>query len=331
MEYITQITNKQLNFINDVDLRAVLLDRLQELDRVFLVNANYSTIFGAIGAIEGIFKHISSIYRTEILGSSSYPKNSKGKPKNFTDLTIVELYIELKNLGILPDIKEYEFLYQLFKDYRNFIHPQAQVKKGWEIKLGQAQMAIGLLNATIQNLDRNIFIGKYIFEKIAGNPYFDSQKVLNLEVAGTPHHSFLILKQEVSTRVNLTFDLDLPQNSLLNFVFNYTGEGDFKMLRLDNRHFAPYRNGVLRSSQKYSWNFSLFAVPPKPPSKEKLSVQIDIDFSSNKFDYIVDNLIYKFTDLAGNPKNLFDELHRGKKIGFFCEVGPVKLSNINII
>jgi hypothetical protein len=331
MESITQTTNKQLNFINDVDLRAVLTDRLYELDRVFLANAHYSTIFGAIGAIEGIFKYLSSIYKTEILGSPSYPKTSKGNPKDFAQLTIVELYIELKNLGILPDITEYKSLYQLFKDYRNFIHPQAQVKKGWEIKLGQAQMSIGLLNATIQNLDRNIFIGKHIFEKIAGNPYFDSQGGLNLEVGGTPHNSFLILKQEVSSNLDLTFDLELPQNSLLNFLFNYTREGDFKMLRLDNRQHPGYRNGVLRSSQKYSWNFSLLGVPPKPSSKEKLPVQIYIDFPNKKFDFVVDNISYNFTDLEGNPKNLFDELHPGKRIGLFCEVGPVKLSKINLV
>ena len=152
METGTQVTNKQLDFINDVDLRKTLLERLNELDRIFLVNASYSTVFVAIGAIEGIFRHIASIYRNEIKDSDSYPKNSKGKAQRFDRLTLDDVYEELKNLGILPDIPQYKHMYHLFRNYRNCVHPQAQVLKRWEIQLGQAQMALGLLNATIQNL-----------------------------------------------------------------------------------------------------------------------------------------------------------------------------------
>ena len=53
MEITPQLTTKHLDFIHDADLRQALRDRLEELDRVFLVNASYSTVFVAIGAIEG--------------------------------------------------------------------------------------------------------------------------------------------------------------------------------------------------------------------------------------------------------------------------------------
>jgi hypothetical protein len=330
MNINTQITNKQLDFISDVDLRKALLERLDELDRVFLVNANYSTVFGSLGAIEGIFRHIALIYKDEILSSSTYPRTRKGNKKEFNHLTLDELYIELKTLEILPDISEYEHLYKLFRNYRNCIHPQEQVLKGWKIDLGQAQMAIGLLNATTQNLDRNIFIGKHIFEKVAGNPYYDSKKVLQLEFIGTPHNSFLILKRPISQKLLITFDVDLPQGSLLNFVFNFVNEGDFKMLRLDNRRNRPYPNAVLRSSQKYSWNVSLRANPLKPPDIEQFPVRIDLDFSSRLFEFIVNNVIYTFEDLDNKTRHLFDEIHQNRRVGFFNEVGIAKLSNIEI-
>jgi len=332
MNITMQITNKQLDFISDVDLKKALLERLNELDRVFLVNANYSTLFGAIGAIEGIFKHIALIYKDEIRDSPTYPRIRGKNKKNFDKLTLEELYVELKNLDILPAISEYEQLYTLFRNYRNFIHPLAQINKGWDVELGQAQMAIGLLNTTIQNLDLNIFIGKHIFEKVAGNPYYDSKKVLHLVVADTPHHSFLILKRPTFQKLHIAFDLDLPHGSLLNFVFNFVGDGDFKMLRLDNRRSRPnFPNSVLRSSQKYSWNYSLRANPQKPPDAEQFPVGIDIDFARRSFEFVIANTLYTYQDFSGNPKNLFNEVHPDKKIGFFNEEGPAKLSNLEIV
>lgn len=330
MEIETQVTNKNIDFINDLDLRNNILERLNELDRIFLVNANYSTIFVAIGIIEGIFKQIASIYKNDIKSSSSYPKNSKGKAKYFNDLSIDEIFEELRKLDILPDIPEYKHMYFLFRNYRNCIHPQAQVDKGWQIQLGQAQMALGLLNATIQNLDRNVFIGKHIFEKIAGTPYYDSSKLLHLRFDTTPHRSFLLLKQSVSQSFLITFDFELTRKSILNFVFNYVNEGDFKMVRLDNRPFRNYPNSVLKSTQKYLWHEILLAKPRKPPEKEKINVKIKIDFSNRVFDLEVDGQVYTFNDFNGNAKQLFDQLTNPTRIGFFNEEDTVKLSNILI-
>ena len=331
MNINTQITNPHLDFISDVDLRNALLERLHELDRVFLVNANYSTIFIAISALEGIFKYIASIFKDEIRSSSSYPRYTKGNKKPFDKLTIDETYVELKNLSILPDIPEYEILYRLLREYRNFIHPSAQVHKGWEIKVGQAQLALGLLNVTIQNLERNIFIGKHIFEKVSGNPNYDStSNVLRLEADATPHNSFIVLNRSVSEKLIITFDLDLPDRSLLNFVFNFVEEGDFKMVRLDNRRNSAYPNAVLRSSQKYLWNYYLVADPRLLPEKDNFSVRIEIDIPQKLFEFIVDGKSYQFSKKDGKQSYLFNEIEKGRKVGFFNEVGPTKLSSLNI-
>lgn len=326
----TIITNKELNFINDIDLRGKLLERLFEIDSLFLVNAKYSMVFGCIGTIEGIFVNIANIYRQEIQNSPTYPKTPKGNKKQFKDLTLDELYLELVNLGVLPKIDEYKQFYHLFKDYRNFIHPQAQVKKGWSVSIGQAQMALGLLNATIHNLDKNIFIGKAIFKKVAGNPDYNSQNELHLNLSLTPHNSFAVLRAPISKRLLITFDLTLYEHSVFNFVFNYKDDGDFKMIRLDNRPIEMYWNALLRSSQKYSWNVKFIAQQKKPPKRETFPVRIEIDFNKGLFDFKVDNLSYTFEDIAGHNQNLFNELIADKRIGFFSEVEKVKLSNISI-
>jgi len=325
----TEITRKDIGFIDDIDLRNILLERMKELDRVFLVNSNYSTIFLAISTIEGIFKHIAKIFRAEISKFPKYPLNSKKKRKKFDRLSINELYNLLKECNILPDIKRFEEIYSLFKDYRNFIHPQAQKRKDWPIDLGHAQMALGLLNATIGDLAQYRFIEKEIFHKIEGNPdYFG--KVLQLNVHQTRLHSLLVLNRQVSNILSLKFDLELPQNSIFNFVFNFVNDGDFKFVRLDNRRNPFYTNGMFHCTQKYFWPQILYADPISPPEKSSLSIKIKIEFQKKMFSLDVDGQTYSFKDKQGNPKDLFNEIRPNLKIGFFNEVGTIRLGNIRL-
>ena len=326
MEIRTEITKKALRFISDVDLRLVLIERLNELDRLFLANAHYSTIFLSISTIEGILKHVAKIFKTEIKTSPSYPKDSKGALKNFDKLTINDLYVLLKELKVLPDIDNFEHIYDLFREYRNFIHPQAQTKKAWPTDLGHAQMAIGLLNATVSYLDRYIFIEKEIFEKIAGTPDYDSSKTLHLKLHNVPLHSFLVWKNPVSNKVSLAFDLELPKDSVFNFVFNFKNDGSFKMIRLDNRE--KFNNCLLHCTQKYFWRERLIVEPESLPDSAILPIEIKIDFPNKEFIFAVAGAPYVFKDKDKKTvRDIFDELVPGLRIGFFNEVGPVRIAN----
>lgn len=330
MEIQTEITRKDLDFIEDFNLRGNIMERLYELDRVFLVNANYSAVFLSISTIEGIFKHLSKKFKSEIRGSSKYPKTPKGKPRNFHDLTINELYLLLSELGIAPDITDFEKVYSLFRGYRNFIHPQAQTDKDWPVELGQSQMALGLLNATIGHLAQFIFIEKNRFRKIEGKPHLDSSGVLNLNLQRTRLHSFVVLERQIDRALSLAFDLELPPGSIFNFVFNFKDEGNFKMFRLDNRREKRTPNYVLRCPQKYFWTPTLRVKPEFPPDKEHMSVEIKLDFVNKVFSFEVDGQEYEVTSMDGKPKALFDEIQRNMKVGFFNEAVTVKLSNIQL-
>ena len=57
IRYQTKLTEKSLDFIDDKALQAVLETRLDEIERVFGVNGNLSTIILSISSVEGIFKH----------------------------------------------------------------------------------------------------------------------------------------------------------------------------------------------------------------------------------------------------------------------------------
>jgi hypothetical protein len=155
-------------------------------------------------------------------------------------------------------------------------------------------------------------------------------KMLHLRVDRTRHHSFLILKKPITQKLSITFDLELSRDSLLNFVFNYVNEGDFKMVRLDNRPLPHCLNSVLKSTQKYVWHEKFSANPSKPPEKEQFPVAIEINLPNRLFEFKVDGQALMFQDSNGNNKQLFDEVTPSTMIGFFNEVGPAKLSNIAI-
>ena len=109
IQYSHEIVKKTLDFIDDKDLQVVIENRLEELEKVFLVNANLSTIILSISCIEGIFRHVANVFKTEIKDSTKYPRigvgKNKGNKKKFKDLTIEEIYQLLLEKDILQHIE----------------------------------------------------------------------------------------------------------------------------------------------------------------------------------------------------------------------------------
>lgn len=328
-QYNTEIVAKHLEFIDDKELKEILENRLSELERVSLVNGNLSTIILSISCIEGIFRHLASIFKSLIKNSTKWPKKRNGKGKEFSELTIDEIYKLLLEENVLQEIENFDNIYSLFRKYRNFIHPHKQKKESWPVGLGQAQMALGLLNATVEQISKYIFIGSEIFETISGRPRFDISGVLHLDVANIRTNSFVVLKRNIGNSFSLEFDLELGQPGILNIVFNYVEDGNFKMLRLDNRGSST-PNCVLNCTQKYVWRPSLNALPTCPPQKQLFPVKMSVDFTSGLFSLCVDGSVYRFNDFNKRNVDLFREIRPNLKLGFFNEIGPVKLSNIRM-
>lgn len=324
-----EIARRSLGFIDDKDLQEVIVKRLDELERVFSVNANLSTIILSISTIEGIFKHIASIFKTAIKASPKYPEIKPGKKKEFDDLTIEEIYKLLLERDILQRIKNFDQIYSLFRNYRNFIHPQAQQKKTWPVGLGQAQMAMGLLNATIDQISKYIFIGTEILETVTGSPRFDLSRVLHLDTSDVRTESFLILRRKIKSTLSLSLDLELGKNAIFNFVFNYVDDSNFKMLRLDNRKGTRTPNSLLYSQQKDDWDIEAIADQVQPP-EGIISLKIEIDAKNNRFLFTVNGDDYKFYKDGDKEVNLFQEFREGLRVGWFNELYPVKLFNIKI-
>lgn len=323
---MTQFTIKNLDFIDDKNLQLILKERLDELDKVFSSNANLSSIILSISSIEGIFTHFANIFKIQIKGSPKYPKRKDGRKKDFDKLTIEEIYKLLLEQDILKEIKNFDSIYELFRNYRNFIHPQKQLKESWPVGLGQSQIAIGLLNATIDQTSKCVFLGTEIFERISGRPRYDPSKVLHLDLANVRTHSFMVLKRKIDKTLKIRFKIDLGENGVFNFVFNYFDEGNFKMLRLDNRNSEGTPNALLYCKQPFYWEIEAEASDKQPPEGE-LSIEIFINYSTKIFSFKINGKAYRFFKRSNEIK-LFNELKPSIRIGWFNEVSPVKLWNI---
>jgi len=137
-------------------------------------------------------------------------------------------------------------------------------------------------------------------------------------------------KRHFTNTLSLSFDLEFQGKSVFNFVFNFKSDSSFKMLRLDNRRERKTANCLLHCTQKYFWREELFTEDLYPPNKQIFPVQIEIDSATKHFRFIVDGKTYSFKNSSGVQVDLFDEFLPDLQIGFFNEVGPVKLHNIKL-
>lgn len=234
----------------------------------------------------------------------------------------------LTEQDILKRIENFVNIYKLFRNYRNFIHPQKQIKESWPVGIGQAQMALGLLNATIDQISKYIFIGTKIFETISGRPRYDLSNVLHLDLANIRTNSFMVSKHKIDSLIKCKFILELGEKGVFNFVFNFSDIGSFKLLRLDNRKMDNTRNALLYCKQPFYWDFEANAEEKNPPSGE-IQVEIEINKITKIFLLKVNEKNYKFIK-GGREINLFNELNPKLNIGWFNEVAPVKLTNLEI-
>jgi hypothetical protein len=83
--------------------------------------------------------------KPKVLSSSAAPRN-KGVVIDVEDWRLESLIKVAADIGILPKNREDTFD-QVLRDYRNFVHPKKEIKSAHACGEGEAQLAIGGLNA----------------------------------------------------------------------------------------------------------------------------------------------------------------------------------------
>lgn len=310
------MTLKSLAFISDSKLRQILTDILLEIDNISLIGAARSTLYLSMSTLEGILTQLIEINLST--ATPYFPKNKVGSPKKIDDLVFDEKITIAKELGFIE--KEYYEIFQKMKNFRNYMHPYAELKDSEKIDLGASQISLGILNHILNTLGGLRFIQNQTWEVISGNPTYESSADrIEFNRGNTRTHSFIITKGFIGKEVDITFDLTLSNNGLLNFVYNYERDSTFNMLRFDGRNEND--NGYLFCKHHAEWDYI-------EKFKYKLNInisnKISIRCSANKFTVIINDKEIQFIN------NVYQKFDANLQIGFFNELSSLTVNTLKI-
>jgi hypothetical protein len=304
-----------LTFISDSKLRAILTDILTEIDKIVRAGANRSTVYLTMSTLEGILTHVIELNSAN--ASKYYPKNKAGQPKQLDSLHFIDKIKIAEQLGFIE--KELYETFQKMRRLRNYLHPYAELRTPDErIDLGISQISLGLLNHILQNLSKYRFIKGNVWSVLSGEPSYESLSDKIEFKRGGPLNSFLFTKAYIGKDLSLSFNLNVSNDGLLNFIYNFESDSIFCMLRLDARD--KEESSFLECRHYHEWKFTTkfrLVLSPILPNK------VIIVCRKDKIEMSVNGATVPF---AGD----YIKYDPDKPIGFFNEVASSSIDSLSI-
>ena len=132
----------------------VLQHRIKEIEKCFSVNAPLAVILLAGSTLEGIFLGLAIKYPKEFNSAKSSPKDRSGKVKKFHDWNLNSFIDVARDLRLIQHDTQ-EFSHSL-RDFRNYIHPFAQMSSGFSPREHTAKICLQVLKSAIYEVGENI-------------------------------------------------------------------------------------------------------------------------------------------------------------------------------
>jgi hypothetical protein len=134
----------------DSTVTEVLVSRLEEIHKCMTADAPLSVIFLVGSTLEGVLLGIALKHPKEFNQSLSAPKDKDGKAKQFQDWCLSNFIDVAFDVGFLKeDVKKFS---HAIRDFRNYIHPYAQVGAGFNPTKHTAVICWKVLNAAIYQI-----------------------------------------------------------------------------------------------------------------------------------------------------------------------------------
>lgn len=317
---IDQLTTRELGFVSDPGLAAIIRDLLDEIDRVFSVSGFRSTLYLSISAVEGLLKHALKLNSKKVLGANSFPTGKK-----IEDLTLFQCIPICSELSLIPP--EFTNTYDQLRQFRNYIHPERELSSRYNINIGISQLGIGILNMTLLHFNKLRFIEGGTWRVISGEPQYSLvNRQLVLPRYKFPSYPFIVTDYFIKSDFILEFEVDVPEDAIMNFVYNFSSEDSFNMIRIDKRKdrndaTKPRDDGLLVCNDKLHWRKKSEFISSPDLARHRHAISIQVSGSSLKF--IVD----------GSEVNLRDntwDYDPDKSIGFFNELQRVNIEGLKI-
>jgi len=136
----------------DVQLHAVINQRLEEIQITIKMEASLSTIFLCGSTLEGLLLDIASKNIIKFNKSKYSPKDRDGKVKQLHLWSLADLIETSYELGFISlDVKKH---CHALRDFRNFIHPREQSIHQFNPDSHTAKISWQVLKAAIADLTR---------------------------------------------------------------------------------------------------------------------------------------------------------------------------------
>lgn len=127
--------------------------RFEEIKKCLTAEAPLAVLFLAGSTLEGILLGIALKHPKEFNQSKSSPKDIEGKVKQFQDWTLSNYIDVAYDVGLLmKDVRKFS---HSLRDFRNYIHPYAQVSSGFNPDKHTATICWQVLKAAIYQLTEN--------------------------------------------------------------------------------------------------------------------------------------------------------------------------------
>ena len=317
---IDELTTRELGFVSDPELFVIIRDILDEIDRVFSVSAFRSALYLSLSAVEGVLKHALKLNSKKAHGAKSFPTGKK-----IEDLTLFQCIPICSELSLIPP--EFTTTYDQLRQFRNYIHPERELSSKYNINIGISQLGIGILNMTLIHLSRLRFIEGGTWRVISGEPQYSLvNRQLVLPRYKFPSYPFIVTDYFKNSDFTLEFTAEVPADAIMNFVFNYSSEDSFNMIRIDKRkdrddETKPLDDGLFVCNDKLHWRkkAEFISSPDLTPQRHAISIQV----IGTSLKFIVDGS-------EVSPRDNRWDYDPNKSIGFFNELYRVNIEGLKI-
>lgn len=146
-EYSDTINLTPLNL--DVQFAEIISDRIEEIKKCLASNCPLGSIFLIGSTLEGILLDCAIRHKKQFLDSQSAPKKND-KTKNIYDWRLAELIDVSSAIGFIGlDVKKFS---HALRDFRNYIHPYAQMVNKFSPDNNTASICWQVFKAAIDDL-----------------------------------------------------------------------------------------------------------------------------------------------------------------------------------
>lgn len=136
--------------ISESSLIPILESRLKEAGQCLQSNAPLAAIFLCGSVLEGILLGVAQQNPQKFNQSDSAPKDKEGNARRFHEWTLADLINTAHDARFLKlDVKKFS---EHLRDFRNYIHPYAQMSSGFAPDQHTARICLQVLKAAIAEL-----------------------------------------------------------------------------------------------------------------------------------------------------------------------------------